>query len=156
MMDGRTGHLRAALDARGHERVPIASYSTKFARSVLRSFREEALHQRRSSAIAATIRLTCGRGATRSDQCRCARRARTCDGETGHDVIDLIQPIINATGKPVGAYQVSGEYAGMLALANQGLTNFDLALLETWHVFRRAGASYVITYGARHARAIGL
>jgi porphobilinogen synthase len=75
----------------------------------------------------------------------------------GMTSIDLIAPIAEATGKGVGAYQVSGEYAGLLALAAQGLlANLDAALVETWHVFRRAGAAYVITYGARRAREMGL
>ena len=74
----------------------------------------------------------------------------------GMTSIDLIGPIAEATGRPVGVYQVSGEYAGLLALAGQGLAKLDAALLETWYVFRRAGAAYVITYGARQARAIGL
>ena len=63
--------------------------------------------------------------------------------------LDLIAPIREATGKLVGAYQVSGEYAGLCALGRDGLADFDAALLETWHVFRRAGAAYIITYGAR-------
>ena len=70
--------------------------------------------------------------------------------------LDLIAPIAEQTGKPVGAYQVSGEYASLLALAEKGLINRDAALLETWHVFRRAGAAYLITYGARDAKALGL
>ena len=48
------------------------------------------------------------------------------------------------------------QNGALLALAAQGLLKFDLALLETWHVFRRAGAAYVITYGARQAKALGL
>ena len=74
----------------------------------------------------------------------------------GMTSIDLIGPIAAATGRAVGAYQVSGEYGSLLALAEKGLVKFDAALLETWHVFRRAGAAYIITYGARDARAIGL
>ena len=70
--------------------------------------------------------------------------------------LDLIGPIREATGRLVGAYQVSGEYAGLCALGRDGLADFDAALLETWHVFRRAGAAYVITYGARHARTLGV
>jgi porphobilinogen synthase len=70
--------------------------------------------------------------------------------------LDLIGPIGERTGKPVGAYQVSGEYGGLLALAERGFANFDGALAETLHVLRRAGAAFVVTYGARRARALGL
>jgi delta-aminolevulinic acid dehydratase/porphobilinogen synthase len=35
------------------------------------------------------------------------------------------------------------------------LTNFEAALLETWHVFKRAGAQFIITYGARYAKSMG-
>ena len=73
----------------------------------------------------------------------------------GMTSIDLIAPIREATGKLVGAYQVSGEYAGLCALGRDGLADFDAALLETWQVFRRAGAAYIITYGARQARVAG-
>jgi porphobilinogen synthase len=68
---------------------------------------------------------------------------------------DLIAPISSATGKPVGAYQVSGEYAALAALAAQKLLDFDCALVETWHVLRRAGAAFVISYGARRATSLG-
>jgi porphobilinogen synthase len=70
--------------------------------------------------------------------------------------LDLIGPIADATGMPVGAYQVSGEYASLLALAERGFADFDLALAETLLVFRRAGAAFIITYGARRARTLGL
>ena len=156
MMDGRTAHLRAALDERGHERVPVMSYSTKFASQFYgRSARRPG--RRRSSATAGTTRSTCARGAMRSPRA-CAVREEGADllmVKPGMTSIDLIGPIAEATGRPVGAYQVSGEYAGLLALAAQGLTKFDAALLETWHVFRRAGAAYIITYGAQATRKSG-
>jgi porphobilinogen synthase len=157
MMDGRTAHLRAALDARGHERVPVMSYSTKFASQFYGPFREAAASapqfgDRRHYQIDVRSR----RDAIESS-IRCAEEgADLLMVKPGMTSIDLIAPITEATGKAVGAYQVSGEYAGLLALAAQGLLKFDLALLETWHVFRRAGAGYVITYGARQARALGL
>ncbi len=43
-----------------------------------------------------------------------------------------------------------------VALAERGFADFDAALLETLLVLRRAGAAFIITYGARHARALGL
>ncbi len=157
MMDGRTAHLRAALDERGHQPVPVMSYSTKFASQFYGPFREAAgsapqFGDRRHYQIDVRAR----RDAIASSV-RCAEEgADLLMVKPGMTSIDLIAPIASATGKPVGAYQVSGEYASLVSLAAQGLTNFDAALLETWHVFRRAGAAYVITYGARQARALGL
>ena len=157
MMDGRTARLRAALDGRGHGAVPIMSYSTKFASRFYGPFRTAAgsapKHgtrehyqidvRSRTDAIGSSI--------------RCANEgADLLMVKPGMTSIDLIAPIREATGKLVGVYQVSGEYAGLCALGRDGLADFDAALLETWHVFRRAGAAYIITYGARHARDLGV
>jgi porphobilinogen synthase len=157
MMDGRTAHLRAALDTAGHGRVPVMSYSTKFASQFYGPFREAAASapqfgdrrhyqidvRARRDAIASSVRCA-------------AEGADLLMVKPGMTSIDLIAPIAEATGRPVGAYQVSGEFAGLTLLAGHGLVNFDAALLETWHVYRRAGAAYIITYGARKARALGL
>ena len=157
MMDGRTAYLRAALDAAGRQRVPIMSYSTKFASHFYGPFREAAgsapqFGDRRHYQIDVRSR----RDAIASSV-RCADEgADLLMVKPGLTSIDLVRPIAEITGRPVGAYQVSGEYASLLALAAQGLADFDRALLETWHVFRRAGAAYIITYGARRARALGL
>jgi len=157
MMDGRTAYLRAALDEAGHHRVPIMSYSTKFASRFYGPFRQAAgsapqFGDRRHYQIDVRSR----RDAIASSV-RCASEgADLLMVKPGLTSLDLIQPIAEATGRAVGAYQVSGEYAGLLALGAQGLIDRDAALLETWHVFRRAGAAYLITYGARDARALGL
>jgi porphobilinogen synthase len=157
MMDGRTARLRAALDQHGHGAVPIMSYSTKFASRFYGPFRTAAgsapRHgtrehyqidvRARTDAIASSVRCA-GEGAD------------LLMVKPGLTSLDLIAPIREATGKLVGAYQVSGEYAGLCALGRDGLADFDAALLETWHVFRRAGAAYVISYGARRARALGV
>ena len=157
MMDGRTAYLRAALDEDDHQRIPIMSYSTKFASQFYGPFREAAgsapqFGDRRHYQIDVRAR----RDAIASSV-RCAQEgADLLMVKPGLTSLDLIQPIAERTGKPVGAYQVSGEYGSLLALAAQGLIKLDAALLETWHVFRRAGAAYIITYGARDARALGL
>ena len=157
MMDGRVGALRDALDAAGLETTSILSYAAKFASAYYGPFREAA-----HSAP--------GQGDRRGYQAdlrnaRDAVRDALLDEDEGADLLmvkpaitslDLIGPITEATGLPVGAYQVSGEYASLVALAERGLTDFDRALAETWHVLRRAGAAFVITYGARRAKAIGL
>lgn len=157
MMDGRTAAIRAMLDDQRHGRVPIMSYSTKFASHFYGPFRGAAdsapqFGDRRHYQIDVRSR----RDALASSIRCAAEGADLLMVKPGMTSIDLIAPIANATGKGVGAYQVSGEYAGMLALAAQGLMDFDAALLETWYVFRRAGAAYIISYGARHARRLGL
>ena len=70
--------------------------------------------------------------------------------------LDLIRPIHEESGLQVGAYQVSGEFGGLSVLADQGLIRFEEALMETWHVLKRAGAQYIITYGARYAKQLGI
>jgi porphobilinogen synthase len=157
MMDGRTAHIRARLDDAGHRRVPIMSYSTKFASQFYGPFREAAgsapqFGDRRHYQIDVRSR----RDAIASSV-RCAGEgADLLMVKPGLTSLDLIAPIAEATGLAVGAYQVSGEYASLTGLASQGLADFEAALLETWYVFRRVGAAYIITYGARRARALGL
>jgi porphobilinogen synthase len=157
MMDGRVAAIRAALDAHGHARVPIMSYSTKFASQFYGPFRDAAdsapqFGNRRHYQLDVRSR----KDAIASSE-RCAREgADLLMVKPGMTSIDLIAPIAGATGMPVGAYQVSGEYGGLVTLAERGLLDFDAALLETWHVFRRAGTAFIITYGARRARALGL
>jgi porphobilinogen synthase len=157
MMDGRTAHLRAALDGAGHGETPIMSYSTKFASQFYGPFREAAdsapaFGNRRHYQIDVRSR----RDAIASSV-RCAEEgADLLMVKPAMTSLDLIGPIGTATSKPVGAYQVSGEYGALVALGEQGLLNFDAALLETWYVLRRAGASFIVTYGARRARALGL
>jgi len=157
MMDGRVAHIRQALDEAGFSSTPIMSYSTKFASNFYGPFREAAASapkfgdrkayqidpRNRTDAIRASVRCT-------------EEGADLLMVKPGMTSIDLIMPIRELTDRPVGAYQVSGEYAGLALLAEKGLTDFDRALLETWYVFRRAGAQFIITYGARRAASIGI
>jgi len=157
MMDGRVGRIRSALDENGFNLVPVMSYSTKFASNFYGPFRNAAdsapqfgdrRHyqldvRNRSGAIAASV--------------RCAEEgADLLMVKPGLTSLDLIRPIHERTGLQCGAYQVSGEFGGLSVLADQGLIKFDEALLETWHVFKRAGAQYIITYGARYAKQLGI
>ena len=156
MMDGRVARIRRWLDENGFDLVPIMSYSTKFASNFYGPFRIAAdsapqFGDRRHYQIDVRNRTD----ALAASE-RCAEEgADLLMVKPGMTAIDLIGPIRQATGRPVGAYQVSGEYAGLVLLAEHGLTNFEAALLETWHVFKRAGAQFIITYGARYAKAMG-
>lgn len=155
MMDGRIRSHRNILDSNGFQHVPIMSYSTKFKSHFYGPFREAAEsapgHGDRSS-YQIDVR-------NREDSILSSIR----DTEEGADLlmvkpgitsIDLILPIKEQTGLPVGAYQVSGEYASIAMLAENGFCKFEDALKETWQVFSRAGASYLITYAARRGKEI--
>ena len=157
MMDGRTARLRQALDGRGHAAIPIMSYSTKFASRFYGPFRTAAgSAPKHGTREHYQIDVRSRTDAIQSSL-RCANEgADLLMVKPGMTSLDLIAPIREATGRLVGAYQVSGEYAGLCALGRDGLADFDAALLETWHVFRRAGIAYVISYGARRARSLGV
>jgi porphobilinogen synthase len=157
MNDGRVAHLRAALDRGGYDLAPIMSYSTKFASNYYGPFRDAAdsapqFGDRRSYQL--DVR-------NRSDALASSRRC----AEEGADLLmvkpgqpsaDLIRPIAEQTGLPVGAYQVSGEYTSLALLAREKFLDFDAGLLESWYNLRRAGATFIITYGARLAGRLGL
>jgi len=156
MNDGRVAYLRKKLDEAGHDLAPIMSYSTKFASNFYGPFRDAAdsapqFGDRKSYQL--DVR-------NRSDALASSRRC----AEEGADLLmvkpgqpsaDLIRPINELTGLPVGAYQVSGEYTSLVLLAKEKFVDFDAALIESWYNLRRAGASYIITYGARLARGLG-
>lgn len=157
MNDGRVAQLRETLDNAAFGMTPIMSYSSKFASNFYGPFRAAAesapqFGDRRSYQLDVRSR----REALAASQ-RCAEEgADLLMVKPGISSIDLLAPIAQATGKPVGAYQVSGEFAGLALLAREGLVDFDAALLESWYVMRRAGASFIISYGARHAQSLGL
>ncbi|WP_411823183.1 porphobilinogen synthase [Leptospira sp. 'Mane'] len=153
MMDGRVGSHRNILDSNGFYNVPIMSYSTKFKSNFYGPFRDAAesapgfgdrstyqLDVRdRESAIAASIR----------DEKEGADYLMLKPGMTS---IDLVHPIKEKTNLPLGAYQVSGEYASIELLAANGFLKREEGLIETWNVFRRAGISFLISYAAREAK----
>jgi porphobilinogen synthase len=157
MNDGRTAHLRAQLDARGHELVPIMSYSSKFASHFYGPFRLAAdSAPQHGDRRGYQLDVRSARDAIAASQ-RCAEEgADLLMVKPGMSSLDLIGPIGARTGLPVGAYQVSGEFAALTLLAREGLADFDGSLLESWQVLRRAGASFIITYAARHAARLGL
>ena len=87
-----------------------------------------------------------------------AVREAKLDVEEGADIVmvkpalpylDVIRRVKDATGMPVAAYNVSGEYAMIKAAAAQGLLDERAAVLEALTGIRRAGADIVITYHAK-------
>jgi porphobilinogen synthase len=154
MMDGRVGHLRAALDAGGFTDTSILAYSAKFASAFYGPFREAA-----ESTPAFGDRRGYQMDPANGDE---ALREVVLDIEQGADIVmvkpagaylDVIARVKAATGVPLAAYQVSGEFAMIRAAAERGWLDGERAMLESLLAIRRAGADVIITYFALDAAA---
>jgi len=157
MMDGRIGAIRRALDDGGQERTILMSYAVKFHSTLYGPFRVAAASAPKSGATLkdrASYQLDPARP---GDAWLCAER----DAEQGADILmvkpglpylDLLRELSRAIRKPWAVYHVSGEFAALEALAAQGLADRAALHREILTAFRRAGASMIITYGARLAR----
>jgi porphobilinogen synthase len=147
MMDGRVAAIREALDDHGFESSPILAYSAKYASAFYGPFREAA-----GSAPAFGDRR-----AYQMDPANVREALRECelDVDEGADAImikpalpylDVIRAAREAFDLPVGAYNVSGEYAMVKAAARAGWLEERQAALESLIAIKRAGADLVISY----------
>jgi porphobilinogen synthase len=157
MMDGRVGYIRGALDDAGFADVPIMSYAAKYASAFYGPFRE---------AAESTPQFGDRRGYQMDPgNAREALREVEQDLAEGADIImvkpamaylDIIRQVADRVDVPVAAYQVSGEYAMILAAAERGWVDGDRIILESLTAIRRAGADLILTYFApRAARLLG-
>ena len=154
MMDGRVGSIRHQLDEEGHSDVPIIAYSAKYASAFYGPFRD----------AAESTPQTGDRRGYQMDPANAAEAIREAklDLEEGADMLmvkpataylDVLRRIKDATGAPLAAYHVSGEYSMLKAAAQNGWIDERAAVLETLTSIRRAGADVVITYYAKEAAA---
>jgi porphobilinogen synthase len=154
MMDGRIGTIRHQLDEEGHPGVPIVAYSAKYASAFYGPFRE---------AAESTPEFGDRRG-YQMDPANAAEALREVelDVEEGADMVmvkpalpylDVIRRVKEATGVPLVAYQVSGEYSMLKAAAANGWIDERPAALEALTSIRRAGADAIVTYYAKEAAA---
>ncbi len=157
MMDGRVGAIRKELDRAGLDSVLIMSYSAKFHSKFYGPFRvaaDSAPKGESSLKDRATYQLD---PASPRDALQSSLR----DVEEGADILmvkpglpylDILSKLSTEIQKPWAVYEVSGEFAAIEVLAQNGLINAPAAHVEAWTAFVRAGASMIITYGARYAR----
>jgi porphobilinogen synthase len=152
MMDGRIGSIRFQLDEEGHSGVPIVAYSAKYASAFYGPFRD---------AADSTPEFGDRRG-YQMDPANAAEAVREAelDLDEGADMVmvkpatsylDVVRRIKDATGAPVAAYHVSGEYSMLKAAAANGWIDERAAVLETLTSVRRAGADAIVTYYAKEA-----
>jgi porphobilinogen synthase len=172
MMDGRIGAIRSALEDKGHIHTRILAYSAKYASSFYGPFRD---------AVGSAASLGKGKGiigaslphaprrfpigdksnyqmdVANSDE---ALREVALDLEEGADMVmvkpgmpylDIVRRVKDEFGVPTFVYQVSGEYAMLMAAAQNGWLDERACILESLVCIKRAGADGILTYFAEKA-----
>jgi porphobilinogen synthase len=155
MIDGMVGAIRAALDGEGFANVAVLSYAVKYASAFYKPFGEAAEGAPRFG----------DRKTHQMDpaNAREAIREAALDVEEGADAL-LVKPglgyldIVRAVHErfpelPLGAFNISGEYAMVKAAAANGWLDERAAVLEILTGIRRAGADFILTYHAKDAAA---
>jgi len=147
MMDGRVGAIRTALDDDGFDQIPIVSYAAKYASAFYGPFRE---------AAESTPAFGDRRG-YQLDPANVREALRECelDVNEGADALivkpalpylDVLRAVRERFELPVGAYNVSGEYAMLKAAAQSGWLDERQAALESLTAIKRAGADFIVSY----------
>lgn len=152
MMDGRVEAIRAALDGGGQQDTPILSYASKFASAFYGPFREAAdsapqFGDRRSYQMDGANQ----REAMREIDQDIAEGADMILMKPAMPYLDVIRAARERYDVPLGAYQVSGEYAMLQAAFARGWLEPERAMLESLLSIRRAGADFIVTYFAKAA-----
>jgi porphobilinogen synthase len=150
MMDGRVGAIREALDDACRADVLIMAYAAKYASAFYGPFRD---------AVGSSATLTGDKRTYQMDPANTdeALREVEMDLDEGADMVmvkpgmpylDVLQRVKETFGVPTFAYQVSGEYAMIMAAAGNGWLDGDKAMMESLTAFKRAGADGILTYFA--------
>jgi len=159
MMDGRVGAIRAGLDAAGHQDTMIMSYAAKYASAFYGPYREAIGSGKlgggsvQNPGDKRTYQMDPGNTeeALREVAMDIAEGADMVMVKPGMPYLDIVRRVKDAFGLPTFAFQVSGEYAMLMAAAQNGWLDEERAILETLGAFKRAGADGVITYFAPRA-----
>jgi len=149
MMDGRVGAIRSALDDAGIEDVAILSYAVKYASAFYGPFREAAdCAPQFGDRSGYQMDPANSREALRELELDEAESADMVMVKPALPYLDIVARVREATSLPLGAYNVSGEYAMLKAAAAQGMIDERRAVLELLLSIRRAGADFILTYHA--------
>lgn len=150
MMDGRVAYIREALDEAGFTDVGIMSYTAKYASAFYGPFRD-ALDSAPKFGDKKTYQMD---PANRSE----AFIEAELDAQEGADFLmvkpalpylDVIRLLKDNFDLPIAAYNVSGEYAMLMAAAEKGWLDGPAVMKEAVLSIRRAGADVILTYFAK-------
>jgi porphobilinogen synthase len=150
MMDGRVAYIRAALDQAGFSSVGILSYAAKYASAFYGPFRE-ALNSAPKFGDKKDYQMNPANVREALMECQ-------LDEWEGADMLlikpalpylDVIAKVREVTTLPLGAYHVSGEYAMVMAAAQNGWLDAKRIFEECLMAIKRAGADFILTYAAK-------
>ena len=153
MMDGRVGAIRKGLDRNDFTDVSIMSYAAKYASAFYGPFRDAVGSAKTLQGDKRTYQMDPGN----TDE---ALREVALDIEEGADMImvkpgmpylDIVRRVKDTFAMPTFAYQVSGEYAMLVAAAQNNWLDGERAMMESLIAFKRAGCDGVLTYFAPRA-----
>jgi porphobilinogen synthase len=154
MMDGRIGAIRTALESAGYIHTRILAYSAKYASSFYGPFRD---------AVGSAANLGAGNKYTyqmdpaNSDEGLWEVALDLDEGadmvmiKPGMPYLDMVRRVKDQFGAPTFVYQVSGEYAMLMAAAQNGWLDEKAVIMESLLGFKRAGADGILTYFAKRA-----
>jgi porphobilinogen synthase len=154
MMDGRIGAVRQALEDAGHRNTRILAYAAKYASSFYGPFRDAVGS---AASLGGGNKYSYQMDPANSDE---ALWEVSLDLEEGADMVmikpgmpylDIVRRVKDAFGAPTFVYQVSGEYAMLMAAARNGWLDERAVVLESLLAFKRAGADGILTYFAKAA-----
>jgi porphobilinogen synthase len=150
MMDGRIGAMRGALESAGYKDTAILSYAAKYASAFYGPFRD---------AVGASGALKGDKKTYQMDPANSDEALRLIARDLGEGAdmvmvkpgmpyLDICRRVKDEFGVPTFAYQVSGEYAMLMAASANGWLNQEQVMMESLIGFKRAGCDGVLTYFA--------
>ncbi len=156
MMDGRIGAIRQAFEVADLRNTRILAYSAKYASSFYGPFRDAVGS---ADNLAGGNKYSYQMDPANSDE---ALREVAMDLDEGADMVmikpglpylDIVRRVKDQFGAPTFVYQVSGEYAMLMAAARNGWLEERAVILEALTSIRRAGADGILTYFAKSVAA---
>ena len=153
MMDGRVGAIREGLDAAGFLDVQIMSYAAKYASAFYGPFRDAVGSAKTLSGDKRTYQMDSANSdeALREVELDIAEGADMVMVKPGMPYLDVLRRVKDTFGMPTFVYQVSGEYAMLMAAIGNGWLDGDRAIMESLTAFKRAGADGILSYFAPQA-----
>ena len=153
MMDGRVGAIRGALETHSHPDVMIMSYAAKYASGFYGPYRD---------AIGTAAALKGDKATYQMDPANTDEALREVEQDIlegadmvmvkpGMPYLDIIRRVKDEFAMPTYAYQVSGEYAMLMAAAQNDWLDEKRVILESLTSLKRAGCDGVLSYFAPRA-----